>query len=142
MGYSGRVKQGLTGKEGSKGRWTWSEGSRETKTQDGGATAQKVSLQGTSCPGARWEMCSEEVAAVLRVPEMSSGEERVCFTSPSMEVSLATKFSLLPWLHCHCPPYPLPIWTLDKRMVLGKGKVKGIAKFGLKDRRSLPHLPP
>lgn len=137
MGYPGRVKQGLTGKGGSKGIWTWSEGSRETSTQD---TAQKVSLQGTSCPGARWEMCSEEAASVLRVLETSSGEERVRFTSPSMEVSLATKFSLLPWLHC--PPHPLPVWTLDKRMVLGKGKVKGIAKFGLKDRRSLPHLPP
>ena len=144
-GYSGRVKQGQAGAEGgSEGRWTWSGGQKEQRHRRWGAkgTGESLvgSLQGTHHPALKWDRCSQEVATVLQALEMSHGQERVCFVSPSVEVSLATEFSPLPWLHCHRPPHLPAIWTLQPRIIPGKGKC--IAKLSLQDRRSLPHLPP
>ena len=79
-------------------------------------------LQGAHHPGLRRDRCSHQVATVLQAMEMSHGQERVCFVSPSVEVSLTTEFSLLPRLHCHRLPHPPPIWTLQPRIVPGKVK--------------------
>ena len=115
-GGEGAVREGGHGVEGQKKQRHKSWGAK------GRGESPEGSLQGTHHPGLKWDRCSQEVAAVLQALEMSRGQERVCFVSPSVEVSLATEFSLLPWLHCYRLPHPPPIWTLQPRIVPGKVK--------------------